>query len=407
MKRETIVPVLMYHSIGIPNEKWIFRHLTCPYKIFESQLRWMKKKQFHTISLKQLYDHMNEGIALPKNPIVFTFDDGYLDNWVFAYPLLKKYGFNGTIYINPDFVDPRDICRKTLLDVWTGKIDIGKLETTGYLSWNEMKEMIKEGVMNIQSHAMTHTLYFKGNEIIDFRNPGDQYIWMTWNNHPDKKPYLQIDNDEFICYGEPVYEYGKSLDTNRFFHDGELSKYLITHIRKQGGVDFFQDIDWRKKLLKVVESYKKEKKLNEEYETQENYEKRVKYELEESKKIIEKKLQIDVKFLCWPVGGTTKKALEIASNVGYISSTAARDIKIEEKNKLKNGYGENPERIRRIGPTLYWNKIVGFKSKVKYKNGFFLVITLYSFQGKKFFIALNKFISLCAKTFSTIKFIRL
>ena len=38
--------------------------------------------------------------------IVLTFDDGYLDNWVFAYPLLEKYNLRGTIFVNPEFVDP-------------------------------------------------------------------------------------------------------------------------------------------------------------------------------------------------------------------------------------------------------------------------------------------------------------
>ena len=73
----------------------------------------------------------------------------------------------------------------------------------------------------------------------------------------------------------------------------------------------------------------------------------------------------------------TKKALEIASDVGYISSTVARDIGNKERKELKNKYGENPKRIIRIGSTLYWNKIVGYDSKVKYKNGFFLVIFAY------------------------------
>ena len=103
----------------------------------------MRKKNFNTVSLQQLYDYMNEGIDIPKNSVVLTFDDGYLDNWVFAFPLLKKYGYTGTIYVNPEFVDPRNRCRKTLQDVWNGEIVIEKLKTTGFLSWHEMKEMIK------------------------------------------------------------------------------------------------------------------------------------------------------------------------------------------------------------------------------------------------------------------------
>ena len=382
----------MYHSIGKPNKKWRYNHLTCPYRLFESQLIWMKKKNFHSISLQQLYDYVNKGIKLPKNPVVLTFDDGYLDNWVFAYPLLKKYEFNGTIYANPDFVDPRNICRKTLEDVWNGELEIEKLETTGYLSWNEMKEMVEGGVMDIQSHAMTHTWYFKSDKIVDFRHPGDPYIWMTWNNNTEKKPYLQIDKDEFIDYGEPVYEYGKSLEITRYFPDKGLSKYLITYVKEQGVGDFYVTVDWKDKLLKIVEFYKKENELDEKFETEEEYEKRLEYELEKSKEIIEKKLKINVKFLCWPGGGLTQKALEIASEVGYVSSTAARDIKNYASNELKNTYGADPSQINRVGPVLYWNGIVGYNSKIRYKNGFLFVLSLYNFQERKIIAPTSKMI---------------
>jgi hypothetical protein len=350
----------------------------------------MKKNKFHTISLQQLYDFMKDGIELPKNPVVLTFDDGYLDNWVFAYPLLKRYGFSGTIYINPDFVFPENIRRKTLQDVWEGNVKIQNLKTTGFLSWNEMKEMIDEGVMGIQSHSMTHTLYPKSNKIIDFRHPNDPYIWMTWNNHPEKKPYLQIDNDNLINYGEPVYEYGHALNTRRYFPDDNLAKYLTNYVTEQGIDNFFMRLNWRNILLHSVELYKKEHELNEKIETYEDYKKRIKYELEKSKEIIEQKLKKDIKFICWPVGATCKEALQIAHDVGYLSSTVARDVIPDQKRNMKNQFGENPSRINRMGTSLYWNGNIGDAMKIKYRNGFLLGFSLYDFQQKKVFGTLNK-----------------
>jgi hypothetical protein len=72
----------------------------------------------------------------------------------------------------------------------------------------------------------------------------------------------------------------------------------------------------------------------------------------------------------------------MASDAGYLSSTAAKDIKHKRK-YLKNMYGEDPSRINRMGTTLYWDGIEGFGSKIKYKNGFYLVLSLYLFQGRK------------------------
>ena len=47
---------------------------------------------------------MVNGAELPENPIMITFDDGYEDNYQNAYPILKKYGFTGTIFVITDFV---------------------------------------------------------------------------------------------------------------------------------------------------------------------------------------------------------------------------------------------------------------------------------------------------------------
>jgi len=379
---EKAVPVIRYHSVGIPNRNWQWNYLTVPYNVFENQLKWMKKKEFHTVSLQQLYNYMNERANLPKNSVVLTFDDGYLDNWVFAYPLLKKYGFNGTIYINPEFVDPRDIIRKNLEDFWKKEAEIDKLETTGYLSWTEMEEMEKERIIDIQSHTMSHTWYPTSNKIIDFRHPDDPYIWMTWNNNPTKKPFLQSDKEELVRFGKPVYENGRAIGVRRYFPDKQLDDFMVHHVKENGGKDFFFIKNWRDKLFEILQKYKAENSINERNETKKEYEKRIYYELKKSKELIENKLHKEVKFLCWPGGAVTDKALKIASDIGYISSTIGKDIKSTRKH-LKNKYGEDASRINRIGPSLYWDGIEGIESKIKYKNGYFLVLSLYRFQGRK------------------------
>lgn len=388
--KKMAVPVIMYHSIGIPNKKWQWNHLTCPYKLFESQLKWLKKKKFHTITLQQLYDYMKNGTTLPKNPIILTFDDGYLDNWIYAYPLLKKYGFKGTIFVNSDFVDPTKEYRPNLDDVWTSKTKkIKQLKNTGFLSWGEMRKMEEEGVMNVQSHTLTHTWYFKSDKIIDFRHPGDSYIWMTWNNNLIKKPYLQIDDEELVNYGEPVYQYGGSIEIRRYLSDENLKGYMISYVKEKGGKDFFNSENWRGELFEVARKYKEENQINGRFETEKEYEKRVCYELQKSKEIIEDKMNKDVKFLCWPCGFVTDKALKMASNIEYISSTTGKDIKHKRKH-LRNKFGELPSRINRIGSTLYWNGIEGFENKIKYKNGFYFVLSLYNFQDRKVVAPLSR-----------------
>ncbi|MFX0198613.1 MAG: polysaccharide deacetylase family protein [Candidatus Hodarchaeota archaeon] len=340
---------------------------------------------------------MKEAANLPKNSFVLTFDDGYLDNWVFAYPLLKKYGFKGTIYVNPEFTDPRNIIRKNLEDVWKGEVKIDELRTMGYLSWREMKEMEDEGIMDIQSHTMSHTWYPASNRIIDFRHPGDPYIWMTWNDNPAKKPYLQSDNEELVNYGEPVCAYGRAIGTMRYFLDEDLKEFMINYVKEKGGKDFFSFKNWRDELFEVARKHKEENRLNERYEAEEEYEERVYYELQKSKEIIEDRLDKEVQFLCWPGGAVTDKALKMALDIGYVSSTAGRDMEHERK-YLRNKYGEDPSRMNRMGSTLYWDGIEGFGSKVIYMNGFCLLLSLYNFQGIKIIAPLSRLILVTAST---------
>ncbi len=372
------VPVLMHHSIGVPNPKWVWSHLTCPFGVFESQLKWLKKKNFHSVSLMQLYNHMKQGDSLPDNSFVLTLDDGYLDNWVFAYPLLKKYGFTATLYVATDFIDPCTDYRANLDDFWDGKVKMSDLRTTGFLSWRELEEMENSGVLDIQSHAVSHTWYPCGNEIVDFRHPGDPYIWMSWNAEPEQKPFLQTDREDLKHFGQPVYEHGKSLEVRRYFPDEDLSDALERHVRENGGEDFFKE-GWRTKLFAYVDGHCKGKTLSGRVETEKEHRERVRKELSGSKNIIEKQLNKKVYFLCWPGGGKSQETAELAREIGYLSTTyASREIRGRQQ---RNRSGDDPSAIVRMGTTLCWDgRSPG--GRIKYQSGFKLLLSIFIFQKR-------------------------
>ena len=115
--------------------------------------------KYTSLTLKEYHDlrsHKTSGI---RNRIVLTFDDGYLDNWLFGFPLLKKYSLKATIFVSPDFIDKRNVVRS----------DFSEL---GFLSWDEMRIMTSSGLIDIQSHTMTHTKYFISDILTGFHHPG-------------------------------------------------------------------------------------------------------------------------------------------------------------------------------------------------------------------------------------------
>jgi len=336
------VPVLMYHSIGNPDRNWIWHFLTCPWDVFEKQIQALSRRGFHTISLQELYDYMCTGKSLPPRPVVLTFDDGYLDNWIYAYPILKKYSFRGTIFVNPEFVDPTLEYRPNMDDIRNGRCSFEELQGSGFLSWREMREMEASGVIDIQSHALTHTWYFNSPAIIDFRHPGDGYIWLDWNKHPQTKHNYR--SEKYLPeYGSPVYSYGPSLITRKYFPDPTLKKVLVEYVGDRGGRAFFEKDNWRNKLQKLVRDYGESHSLNDRFETEIEYIERVEHELYHSKEIIGEKLGKQISFLCWPNGASNEITLRIASQTGYLSSTYSSRAK-----GFRNKFGEDAARIKRI-----------------------------------------------------------
>jgi hypothetical protein len=388
MSRNTSVPVLMYHSVGIPNPNWVWQFLTIPHQIFEDHLRVFKRKGFNTIDLSQLYDYVSTGKPIPPNSIVLTFDDGYLDNWVYAYPLLKKYGFKGTIFVNPEFVDPTEDYRPDLENVWSGKAKEEELTSFGFLSWREMREMEKHGVMDIQSHAMTHTWYFSGPELVDFRHPGDPYVWMNWNKDIGRKyKYLSENQEDLIELGASVCKNEKSLAAKRYYPDKSFDDFLTKYVKLNGGKDFFKNISWREKLFQIVKDYKGENALNDRSESELDQRDRYEWELKESKDILEKELRKKIGFLCWPGGGKNEFSIEISKRYYLASTTSSRD-----QSKQKNIFGEDPSIIRRIGiPYLGSEKEL---NSFNYLPGLYLYWYIREYNGNLFHRFVKKFLKL-------------
>lgn len=68
-------------------------------RLFEEQIEFMKKN-FNIVTMEQVIECWNSpNASLPENALLLTFDDGYIDNFVGAFPVLKKYGVQGSFFI--------------------------------------------------------------------------------------------------------------------------------------------------------------------------------------------------------------------------------------------------------------------------------------------------------------------
>jgi len=80
------LPVLMYHSIGYEKGNTV----RLPKEKFKEQMHYLKNNDYITLSLNEAYDFFVSNKPIPEKALVLTFDDGYLDNYTEALPILKN-----------------------------------------------------------------------------------------------------------------------------------------------------------------------------------------------------------------------------------------------------------------------------------------------------------------------------
>lgn len=130
----TIVPILVYHIVrpSYPTDSEAVRRLAVTPEIFDAEMKYLGNSGYHVIRFSDLDAHLKEGRLLPDKPVVLTFDDGWRDQYKYAFPILKKYQYPTTF-----FVFTNAIGRKA------------------FLSWDELREMSASG-MTVGGHTRSH-----------------------------------------------------------------------------------------------------------------------------------------------------------------------------------------------------------------------------------------------------------
>ncbi|RJG24026.1 polysaccharide deacetylase family protein [Paenibacillus thiaminolyticus] len=124
------VAVLMYHQLVDQADKKK-PHLL-PVDQFEQQMKLLKERGFHVISMDEYVDFMTAGAAIPDNAVLLTFDDGYETFYTHAFPILQQFGYTATNFVIVASIDNQ-----------TGKPK---------LTWDQMREM-KQAGMSFYSHT--------------------------------------------------------------------------------------------------------------------------------------------------------------------------------------------------------------------------------------------------------------
>lgn len=136
-QREAVyLPIIMYHDIKKYNSG---KDIINPGE-FESDLKYLKENNYTTVTMEDVISYVYEGTPLPENPIMITFDDGYLTTYRYAYPLMVEYDAKIVLSIIGKSTD--DFTR----------VGDDHLEYA-HLTWPLLNEMLESGLIEIQNHT--------------------------------------------------------------------------------------------------------------------------------------------------------------------------------------------------------------------------------------------------------------
>ncbi len=123
------VPILMFHHIAISP---IGSRYYVPPSVFEDEIKLLHNWGYTSITTSMLVEAITKGTSLPPRPVILTFDDANEDNYTNAFPIMKKYGMTGVLYLPYDFIG-----------------------TPNYLTADQVKEMAAAG-WEVGSHSLSH-----------------------------------------------------------------------------------------------------------------------------------------------------------------------------------------------------------------------------------------------------------
>lgn len=137
------VPILVFHKIGpVPPDSRYPRNYVRAEQ-FDALLGSLKRAGFVGVNFEQYLAHRRGEAALPRKPIILTFDDGYRSNADIAVPILRRHGFTATIFVVPAYLGQ------------TNHWDAEERQEP-LLTAEEIRALHAEG-FSFASHTMTHS----------------------------------------------------------------------------------------------------------------------------------------------------------------------------------------------------------------------------------------------------------
>ncbi len=134
LPEEIRLPILVYHVVrpSYPSDSAAVRAIAVTPGNFDAEMKYLGDAGYHIVRFGDLEAYFASSTPLPPKPIILSFDDGWSDQFKYAFPILEKDHYPATFFVFTNAIGHR-----------------------GFLTWDELQQMVRAG-MNIGDHTRSH-----------------------------------------------------------------------------------------------------------------------------------------------------------------------------------------------------------------------------------------------------------
>jgi peptidoglycan/xylan/chitin deacetylase (PgdA/CDA1 family) len=301
------VPVFVFHSVEPEG--------------FGRKLQHLADNGYVTLSGEEYFRILMGTRAPPDRGVLLTFDDGRGSVWSVAYPLMRRHGMKGIVFLVPARIPSRPGLPHTWDEVRDGHAPAEAVldresRDGAFLSWDEIAALSRSGLFEFHSHTLSHARVHVAPQVAGFLTPDAQQGYEAMD-----VPLLNDGKRDLFAgdapLGSPLLRSApRTSEALRFQEDPALGRACVELVAAEGGPGFFYRKDWRRRLRRLLDGHP----MTGRYETPEEREQAIRRELADARDLIAQHTGRPVLHLCfpWHVAGPT--AHRLAQEVGYVTS---------------------------------------------------------------------------------------